>query len=74
MNIRDTNLLRGRCYIGGQWVEADDGAVLDVLDPATGEVVALVASMGEAETRRAVAEAERAWPRRGEGCCGAGTI
>jgi succinate-semialdehyde dehydrogenase/glutarate-semialdehyde dehydrogenase len=62
MNIRDTNLLRGRCYIGGQWVEADDGAVLDVLDPATGEVVALVASMGEAETRRAVAEAERAWP------------
>jgi len=62
MNIRDTDLLRGRCYIGGVWVQADDGSLLDVLDPATGEVVALVASMGEVETQRAVAAAEKAWP------------
>jgi len=62
MQIEDTGLLRGRSYIGGEWVEADDGAVLDVFDPASGEVVALVSKLGAAETRRAIEAAERAWP------------
>ncbi|WP_133512746.1 succinate-semialdehyde dehydrogenase [Candidatus Thiosymbion oneisti] len=61
MRIRDIDLLREQGYIGGEWVEAQDGAWLDVTDPATGEMIARVPSMGAAETRRAVAAAEGAW-------------
>lgn len=53
-------LLRERCYIDGQWVPADNGAVLAVTDPATGAQIASVPSMGAAEARRAVAGAKRA--------------
>ena len=61
MRIRDNDLLRESCYIGGEWVGAGDGAWLAVTDPATGETIAQVPSLGAAETRRAVAAAERAW-------------
>jgi len=61
MRIPDIELLREQGYIGGEWVQAQDGAVLDVTDPATGEVIAQVPSMGAAETRHAVATAEEAW-------------
>jgi len=61
MRIQDIDLLREQCYIDGEWVGAQDGALLDVTDPATGEVIARVPSMGAAETRRAVAAAEGAW-------------
>jgi len=61
MRIQDIDLLREQCYIDGEWVGAQDGALLDVTDPVTGEVIARVPSMGAAETRRAVAAAEGAW-------------
>jgi succinate-semialdehyde dehydrogenase / glutarate-semialdehyde dehydrogenase len=60
MRIEDADLLRGRCYIDGGWVDADDGAMLEVIDPATGEVIAEVPNMGAADTRRAIEAAERA--------------
>ena len=62
MQIQDTDLFRERCYIGGEWVGADDGALLDVTDPASGEVIARVPNMGAAETRRAIEAADRVWP------------
>ncbi|MDB5455829.1 MAG: NAD-dependent succinate-semialdehyde dehydrogenase [Caulobacter sp.] len=55
-------LLRQLCYIDGAWVAADDGATLEVTDPATGAVIASVPRMGAAETRRAIEAADRAWP------------
>ncbi len=61
MQIEDSDLLRSRCYIGGEWLEADNGARLDVTDPASGEVVARVPNLAAAETRRAIEAAERAW-------------
>jgi len=61
MRIRDTDLLRERCYIGGEWVPAWDGALLDVTDPATGEVIAQVPNLGAIDTGHAVAVAEGAW-------------
>lgn len=50
------------CLIGGAWMSADSGAVFDVVNPATGGVVAQVPDMGEAETRRAIGAAWEAWP------------
>ncbi|WP_186198663.1 NAD-dependent succinate-semialdehyde dehydrogenase [Burkholderia gladioli] len=50
-------------YIGGEWHEPRGGeATYAVLNPATGETVAEVARGGAAETRHAIAAAERASP------------
>ena len=52
---RDANL------IGGEWVGADGGETLAVTNPATGEIVGHVPKCGAAETRRAVAAAQKAF-------------
>ncbi len=65
--LKDPGLLRTRAFIDGQWIDADSGETLAVLNPASGETIAEVARCGQAETRRAIAAAERAqkdWARR----------
>ncbi len=59
--LRDPSLLKNLCLIDGQWLAADDGSRIDVHNPATGESVGHVPRMGEAETQRAIAAAERAF-------------
>ena len=61
--LRDPSLLKNLCLIDGQWLAADDGSRIDVHNPATGEAVGHVPRMGEAETQRAIAAAERAFAR-----------
>jgi len=53
-------LYRTQCYINGQWRDANDGATVDVTNPANGEVIAAVPSMGADETREAIASAKLA--------------
>ncbi|HWK62042.1 MAG TPA: NAD-dependent succinate-semialdehyde dehydrogenase [Eoetvoesiella sp.] len=60
--LADPALLRRHCYINGQWQEADNGARLDVLNPATGQAIASVPLAGADETRRAILAAEQALP------------
>lgn len=60
--LKDPSLLVELAYIDGQWVGADDAATLDVINPATGEVLARVPAIQGSETRRAVEAADRAWP------------
>jgi acyl-CoA reductase-like NAD-dependent aldehyde dehydrogenase len=43
-----------RLLIGGQWVEAASGAVMDVINPATNEVLTQVARADETDVERAV--------------------
>ncbi|WP_025599152.1 NAD-dependent succinate-semialdehyde dehydrogenase [Burkholderia sp. WSM2230] len=52
--------LRTGHYIGGEWFQS--AQTYPVLNPATGEVIAEVAKGGAAETARAIAAAERAFP------------
>ncbi|WP_159282273.1 NAD-dependent succinate-semialdehyde dehydrogenase [Rahnella variigena] len=47
-------------FVGGKWLEAKD--TFDVLDPATGDVVAKVSKSGKAETEAAVKAASDAFP------------
>ena len=47
-------------YIDGEWCDAADGARLDSVNPATGDVWATAAVAGETEVNRAVAAARRA--------------
>jgi succinate-semialdehyde dehydrogenase/glutarate-semialdehyde dehydrogenase len=54
--------LREACYINGAWVPADDGATIPVSNPATGAVLGMVPKCGRAETARAIAAADAAFP------------
>jgi succinate-semialdehyde dehydrogenase/glutarate-semialdehyde dehydrogenase len=60
--VRDATLLREAILIDGQWISADSGETSDVVNPATGELVARVPAAGAIETRRAVDAAYRALP------------
>ena len=60
--LADPRLFREQCYIDGGWADADSGAVVEVTNPATGELLGTIPKMGAAETRRAIAAAEKAWP------------
>jgi len=57
--LRDPSLLAERAYLNGQWIDADDGATLEVLNPADGRVIARVPALQAAETRRAIEAAEQ---------------
>ncbi|PWR23030.1 NADP-dependent succinate-semialdehyde dehydrogenase [Zavarzinia compransoris] len=60
--LKDPGLFRERNYIGGEWVAADDGATVEVTDPATLAVLGTVPRAGRAETARAIAAADIALP------------
>ena len=57
-----TDFLKQQCYIDGQWLDADSGKTVDVMDPGDGKKLGTVPNMGEAETARAIAAAEKALP------------
>lgn len=46
--------------IGNEWVDASNGEVVDVVNPATGEVIATVPNATEEDVNRAVEEAHKA--------------
>ena len=62
LQLKDPTLLRQQAYIDGAWRDADSGATLAVTNPATGEQLGTIPLMGAAETRRAIAAANAAWP------------
>ena len=62
INLTNSTLLKTQAYIDGQWIEGDSKETFDVLNPATGEVLASVASLGVDETSRAIESADRALP------------
>ncbi len=56
-----SQFLRQANLIDGEWVQADSGATIDVVNPATGLKLGTVPKAGRAETRRAIEAAERAF-------------
>ncbi len=50
-----------KMFVDGEFVDAGSGETMEVLNPATGEVIAEVPRAGEKDVDRAVAAAERAW-------------
>ncbi|WP_193165206.1 NAD-dependent succinate-semialdehyde dehydrogenase [Microbulbifer hainanensis] len=62
LDLKNSSLLRQQSYVGGEWIDADSGDTFDVTNPANGEVIASIANLGAAETRRAIEAANQAWP------------
>lgn len=59
--LKDPSLFVQSCFVGGVWINAQDGSTLEVDNPATGEIIGRVPNCGRAETERAVAAADKAF-------------
>ncbi|MGD9660790.1 MAG: NAD-dependent succinate-semialdehyde dehydrogenase [Porticoccaceae bacterium] len=62
MNLKKPALLRNEAYINGQWLSAPGDKTFAVINPATGETLALVSDAGAVETRNAIEAAQQALP------------
>ena len=62
MKLKDPTLLRELCFIDGGWSAADNGATLEVKNPATAQLLGTIPNMGADETKRAIAAAATALP------------
>jgi len=58
-NIRDTVTPNTQAFIDGQYCDAADGAKLENLNPATGEIIGTFSHCGATDVDRAVAAARR---------------
>ena len=77
----DQELFRQQAYLGGLWCDADNGATLDVNNPATGEILGCVPLMGglklEEPSKRPKSPGSTgavARPLPGAGSCANGTM
>jgi succinate-semialdehyde dehydrogenase / glutarate-semialdehyde dehydrogenase len=63
--LKDTSLLKDKCYIDGKWSGAE--TAIDVTNPVDGRVLGAVPNLGGKETKAAIEGAERAqklWGKR----------
>jgi 1-pyrroline dehydrogenase len=49
-------------FVGGEWVDSDEGETTEILNPASGEPIAAVPQGSQADVDRAVEAAGKAWP------------
>lgn len=64
IQLSRTDLFKQQCYIDGQWLDADSGETMGVVNPATGKPLGTIPKMGAQETRRAIeaaAVAQQKW-------------
>ncbi len=60
--LKNPSLFRNQAYIDGAWADADNKATFKVNNPANGSIIGTAPDMGAAETARAIAAANAAWP------------
>lgn len=58
--LTDLTLLRQQAFIDGAWLDAQTGATLDVIDPATNARVGTIPDLGAEETQKAIQAADKA--------------
>src|SRR4051812_39173124 len=61
MKMRNS-LLRDQAYVNGQWINAASGKTFDVINPATGDLIASIPDMDREDVRKAIDIAHDAWP------------
>jgi succinate-semialdehyde dehydrogenase/glutarate-semialdehyde dehydrogenase len=62
MDLQDKSLFHEKCFINGEWCDADSGETIPVNNPATGETLGTIPKMGAKETARAIDAANAALP------------
>ena len=63
MTIQNFKLFRDKCYINGEWVEANSKDTISVNNPATLKEIGTVPKCGKEETKNAIDAANTAWPQ-----------
>ena len=61
--LKDKDLFRQQALIGGNWRDANAKATVDVIDPASQQVLGTIPDMGRDETRAAIDAAADAFKR-----------
>lgn len=62
MKLGERELLRSQCYADGRWFAAADGMRISVHNPASGEEIGTVPSLGQGEMATVINAAHAAWP------------
>jgi succinate-semialdehyde dehydrogenase/glutarate-semialdehyde dehydrogenase len=60
--VDTNNLIKTQAYVNGKWVGAGTGKTFDVINPATGELIASVPDMNRNDAQSAIDAANDAWP------------
>lgn len=61
IQLKNPDLLQTRCLINGEWVQAQDRGVIEVNNPATGDIIASVPAMSALDTTNAIKSAQTAF-------------
>ncbi|KAF8530918.1 succinic semialdehyde dehydrogenase [Gautieria morchelliformis] len=59
--LKDPSLVKTQGFIDGKWIDAKDGGVVKVTNPANNEELGTIPEMGVAETKEAIDAASRAF-------------
>ena len=62
MKLQHPDLFRQQCHIDGRWVDASDGATIDVTNPADDSVIGTVPRLTAGDVRSAIDAANKALP------------
>ena len=63
MTIQNFKLFRDKCYINGEWIEANSKDKISVNNPASLKEIGTVPKCGKEETKNAIEAANTAWPK-----------
>lgn len=63
MNTLNTQQLDAQLFIDGEWTAAENGRTLDIINPATGEPIGVLAAASEHDVDRAVRAGHQAFER-----------
>lgn len=58
----DEDLLQSKAFVGGAWIDAEDGSTIPVTDPATGDTIGTIPALTADQSRSAVTAAQMAFP------------
>ena len=59
--LAEPRLFRQHCLVAGSWIDASDGASIEVDNPASGEIIGSVPSLSEAQLNDCIAQADKAY-------------
>jgi succinate-semialdehyde dehydrogenase / glutarate-semialdehyde dehydrogenase len=60
--IKDMDLFRQRCFGNGQWLEAENGGTMPVINPSSGKQIGTVPSLTGPQVDKIIDAAHAAWP------------
>ncbi|MDC3300590.1 aldehyde dehydrogenase family protein, partial [bacterium] len=62
--LNDPSLLAKKAYVAGEWINAQNGKTFDVINPATGEIIASLPDLDVSDAKHAIdaaALAQKKW-------------